>query len=320
MRRIVMSNGIYAVKKTCFMTAVLLIGCMAASGLQAAEIRVTPAQPIQAAIDRARNGDVVVVADGIYAGAGNVNLSFRGKSITVKSESGPANCIIQGSPGVRGFIFNRRERPESVLSGFTIRGFSLPTRSYGAAIYIYGASPTIENCILRNNAGGYGAAVAVISGSPLIQNCMIFGNYADYLAGGIFLQYASYTRIINCTIAANQAGYQFGAGIYGRSLYRAMLVNSIVWGNGMTEIQASRGLQVMYCDVQGGYPGSGNFAATPDFVRDDPSADGKGDYHLKKNSPCVDRGVWVYAPDADIDGESRLRDAAPDIGADEVVH
>ena len=56
---------------------------------------------IQDAVDVAVDGDTVLVADGIYTGNGNRNIDFKGKAITVKSQNGPQNCIIncEGSEG-----------------------------------------------------------------------------------------------------------------------------------------------------------------------------------------------------------------------------
>ena len=54
---------------------------------------------IQAGIDAAVDGDTVLVADGTYMGDGNRDIDFKGKAITVSSENGAENCIIdcQGS-------------------------------------------------------------------------------------------------------------------------------------------------------------------------------------------------------------------------------
>ncbi|MEW6481588.1 MAG: hypothetical protein AB1397_01035 [bacterium] len=49
---------------------------------------------IQSAINAANNGDTVWVADGTYRGTGNKDLTWTGKHITVRSENGPNNCII----------------------------------------------------------------------------------------------------------------------------------------------------------------------------------------------------------------------------------
>lgn len=83
---------------------------------------------IQAAIDAASNGDEVLLANGIFRGAGNINIEFRGKSIMVRSESGCAqDCVIEpegiyGQPGRRGFDFIDQEGPDSIVRDLTIRG------------------------------------------------------------------------------------------------------------------------------------------------------------------------------------------------------
>ncbi len=65
---------------------------------------------IQAGIDAAGPGDVVLVDDGVYT----ENISFLGKNITVKSGNGAAATIIDGNGGtVVNFsskIWKRRSR------------------------------------------------------------------------------------------------------------------------------------------------------------------------------------------------------------------
>jgi len=76
---------------------------------------------IQAGINAAEDGDTVLVADGIYRGYGNQNISFMGKAIVVKSENGPETCIIDCEMQVcHGFYFGNGEDYNSVLQGFTI--------------------------------------------------------------------------------------------------------------------------------------------------------------------------------------------------------
>ena len=101
----------------------LMILILVCQFVDAATIRVPKDQPtIQAGIDAAVDGDTVLVADGLYFGEGNRNISFKGKAITVRSENGPeATIIIAQAQDRRGFIFNQEETEASILTGFTIR-------------------------------------------------------------------------------------------------------------------------------------------------------------------------------------------------------
>jgi subtilisin family serine protease len=86
---------------------------------------------IQAAVDDAYDDDIVWVADGIYTGEGNRDIDFFGKAITVRSENGPDNCIIDcngtESEPHRGFILHNSEE------GTRIRPSNISTRRLGIA-------------------------------------------------------------------------------------------------------------------------------------------------------------------------------------------
>ena len=61
---------------------------------------------IQEGINAGENGDHIIVSDGIYTGEGNKNLTFHGKSITVRSEMGADNCIIDCQGNGRGYCYS----------------------------------------------------------------------------------------------------------------------------------------------------------------------------------------------------------------------
>ena len=111
---------------------------------------------IQAGIDAASNGEIVSVADGTYVGLGNKDLDFNGKAITVKSDNGPENCVIDCEGNGRGFYFHSGETQSSVLNGFTI----------------------------INGQADYGGGIKC-NESPRIINCKIIGNTADHHGGGL---------------------------------------------------------------------------------------------------------------------------------------
>jgi hypothetical protein len=81
-----------------------------------------PKKTIKAGIGAADNGDEVIIADAIYTGAGNKNMDYAGKTITVHSANGPENCIIDCAGGADPvFQFVHGETPASVLDGVTVK-------------------------------------------------------------------------------------------------------------------------------------------------------------------------------------------------------
>ena len=109
---------------------------------------------IQAAINDAYDGDTVIVAPGTYTGDGNRDIDFLGKPITVRSTDPEDPCVVAATvidcediAGHRGFYFHSGEGPNSVLSGFTIKGGRIEDSvAEGGGILCCGSSPTIEYC------------------------------------------------------------------------------------------------------------------------------------------------------------------------------
>ncbi len=169
---------------------------------------------IQEAIDNSWEGGIVIVADGIYTGTGNHDIDFRGRAVTVRSENGPKNCIIDCNTSktrsYRGFRFHSGENAGSVLAGFTIANGHAAGRSYvgvgGAILCEYGSSPKITDCIFRKNSAGWdGGAITNLYSSPTITNCTFIGNSAIKNDGGAINNEVSSPVIANCAFIDNSA-------------------------------------------------------------------------------------------------------------------
>ncbi len=179
-------------------------------------INVPGDQPtIQAAIDAADDGYVIIVAPDTYS----ENINFLGKAITVKSTD-PNNTtivsttIIDGNEEASVVSFNNGEESSSVLDGFTVQNGEAED---GAGIYCYESSPSISNCNIISNSADKGGGIYCYKSSPSIANCTFSDNSAeeDGGGGGIYCQ-ASSPNITNCTFSDNSATgiNSYGAGIY----------------------------------------------------------------------------------------------------------
>jgi hypothetical protein len=126
---------------------------------------------------------------------------------------------------------------------------------------------------------------------------------------------------MNCTISGNYARHN-GGGLAGGNM---TVTNSIVWGNtagsGSPQIDGS-GYSVTYTDVEGGYSGTGNMNADPQFIDFQQASLGNpttaGDFHLQSGSPVEGQGTSAGAPAVDRDGDSRPLGTGVDMGSDEI--
>jgi hypothetical protein len=177
---------------------------------------------IQSALDVAGNGDVILLENGRYTGPGNRDIRFHGKAVTLASASGdPESCIIDcessGAEPHRGFLFDSGEGPGSVLRGICITGGgtsgSWPEDAGGGIYCRNQSSPSIENCILRENRSGNGAGICCDGdSSPALFSCHIQDNNASFYGGGLYCHDGSAPFIQDCRISGNRAGY-YGGGL-----------------------------------------------------------------------------------------------------------
>lgn len=259
----------------------------------------SPLKTIQKGIDIISELGHVAVAPATYTEAGNIDLDFKGKAITVRAiEPRDINTVTktvidcQGTSANkhRAFYFHTGEEANSVVQGFMIiNGY----QRNGGAIYC--------------------------DTNPTIKNCTFAGNTASSYGGGIYC-YDSNAVITNCTFSTNNAIIKGGA-LYCVTNSHVTLSNSILWNNTSPaghEIAISSATPrsttiISYCDIEGGFSEvndaagnsvtskPGNIDADPCFV--DAAGD---DYHLQSRqgqwrdsvgwqtsghtSICIDRG------------------------------
>jgi len=256
-----------------------------------------PFDAIQEAIDVATDGATIFVQTGTYY----EKIDLLGKCIAVtgfdpNDPDAAAWPVIDGGGAGPVVSFTRGEDANCVLSGFVITGG-------------------------RDQTAG---AILCAAGSPRIANCLIAGNRATHPKGAAVYCTDSNAAFVNCTITGNHTSRESAAMRFIDS--RAVVVNSIVWGNTSAAILAGGAHQpaVRYSTVAGGWQGPGCIDADPLFASaghwavpgqvdvaagpDIPDAIWvMGDYHLRSQmgrydprghgwildqvtSPCIDSG------------------------------
>ena len=236
----------------------ILTACILASGwLQAGTLVVSldgtgQYGDIQSAIDAAADGDTVLVKPGEYVVLESV--TFRGKEIAVRSESGPEVTTIRMADRLSSYStvveFTSQEGESSVLEGFTIAGGKFWGTQQGG-VTCRGSSPTLTNCTISGNAGG---GVYCYKSSPTLTKCTISGNS--------------------------------GGGVYCSEGSSPILTSCIVWGNVGSSLvvdQSSEPIVTFSCvEMEDVWSGEGNINSDPLFC----GFDWAGDVYVDAGSPA----------------------------------
>ncbi|UCC79369.1 MAG: right-handed parallel beta-helix repeat-containing protein [Candidatus Zixiibacteriota bacterium] len=164
----------------------------------------------------------------------------------------------------------------------------------GGGINLQNADVFIDRNIITDNwSSSAGGGIYCNGCAPTITGNLILWNITDYFGGALCLGYSD-PVIINNTIFENVATEVGGIYCYYSS---PEIVNTILWADTATvdfEIYAGENSYpvVRYCDIEGGYPGTGNIDIDPYFRH--PAGE---DLHLSAlacgqvlDSPCIDAG------------------------------
>lgn len=225
----------------------------------------------------------------------------------------------------------------------------------GGGMFNYEGSPTVRNCVFSgNSSNNYGGGMYNQRYSnPMVFNCTFIGNSASATtctfaentasaSGGAMLNGIHSVNLNNCVFTRNSAAgvgcamynisesnikatnctFSGNTGGSGGMIHNqdsvSILTNCILWGNTGLEFYnyGTGSATVSYCDVQGGYYGTGNINTDPCFANPDAN-----DFHLKSQvgrwdlntqtwvqddvtSPCIDAGN----PGSPLGNEPRLGD------------
>lgn len=219
--------------------ALVILFAIASSAL-AGSVKVPAGRSIQAAIDAARDGDVVHVAAGVFIG----DIDFKGKAITVMGV-GP-DSVVRGTGSGPVVRFASGESRESTLESVTVTG---GLADQGGGVFVLNSSPTVRRVVIAHNAARHqGSGVYLEGSSALLSNNLVaYNRTADPPLGD-----AHSIQLVDSTavLVNNTVAYGDSNGLLVRGGGRSVIMNNIFARNGSRVEGAVRGRGI--CDFSGG--------------------------------------------------------------------
>ncbi|KAF5058554.1 hypothetical protein DSECCO2_345360 [anaerobic digester metagenome] len=163
-----------------------------------------PYQTISQGISSVDENGTVHIADGVYSGEGNTNITIsKNVNITGQSQEG---TIINGTG--TNWIFHINHGFTVMIQNLTITNGK--SSNDGGAIYTVGTSTVVNSTFIGNAANGYGGAISNYNGAILtVAGCTFTNNRAQ--AGGAIFNWDTIHDVTGCTFTGNTAVIAGGA-------------------------------------------------------------------------------------------------------------
>lgn len=172
------------------------------------------APTIQAGVDLATTGSIVLVGDGSYEEA----VTIEGKSIVLASSGGTDAVTIDGSSADNAVCSIKGPLASgTLLHGFTIRGGEVgheyaPGLRGGGGLFVDDSSPTIRRCLIEANHAPLGGGVFTTNSALSIEDCTIRSNSATTDGGGLYAVGGAAT--IRRALVTGNAAFGRGGGLH----------------------------------------------------------------------------------------------------------
>jgi hypothetical protein len=231
---------------------------------------------IQAAVDAALPGDLVLVAPGVYgdvthvAGGGDTtrcavvmksDITLRGSGIGVTT----IDCDSLGRGIHCDGVVNANIEKLSIENAFA--------ENYGAGIFCRdGSSPQIRFCELTRNWDG--GLICLYGSSPIVTDCLITDNVSKE-GGGLAAQTHCDPQLLRCVIAGNSA--PSGGGVVMRDSCDVLIEDCVVsdnsvnalggFGGGILALNAGTRLTIRNSEIERNVArGAGGGVAVGDYA------------------------------------------------------
>jgi len=234
-------------------------------------------------------------------GNGTVWLSHYGYLTVTDTVFG--GSVSTGNSAVRGGAIRMEMNAAVPTSTFDrcVFDYNTATTSSSGAVSINTAiDATFTQCVFSNStSSSYGSAVSTNGGVGTFDTCLFHDNSCPSGYRGCTVIFSGGTGYLNnCTFADNDSNN----GTVGNVSGTVSTINSCYYDNSATN-EFYNTVTVTYCNVEGGYTGTGNINVDPNFT-------GSGDhpYQPDATSDMITEGSNGDMTDEDILGDEWLDD------------